>query len=593
MESLDLDARQEAINEDLAQELERYKALLEESQMQQFELSKQTRGIVAEKESEIRVLKLQAGTTNATVVDPLTFSAMTEVEQFRGERETMLGNLEAAEQKLRDSLREKNEAKVAAAKLGDLKQRFDALLKEHTVLVTECESREKSKTETVDNLVQEYSALASEFELRSVHDAAHLVDLAKQNEILTTKLKNMEHSLTELADRAVSAPPPTLSTSSSTAGAAAVDGAETAALRLQLSELSSTVLHLESDVNSKAAQIEELMATKEEHRRKNALALNQAREDAESAKKEAKELHDTLAELQRTSAAAVAAESARQSKSSKENAASDADLERLRAKLVEDTLLHAAEIKNVTANLDAAKFALRDAEKEKTAAEAEHEADVQALQRKADEALGKLEIAHAAGVEALKEELETSAQLRLDAAQKAADERIAVAEAARDKAVWDQTHVEERYEIKMSEALAAADVQFKAELQSYIDKYSQERQRRKQIHNKLLELQGNIRVICRVRPVLEMECKHAAGDEIDVTEFPTEEEIVITKDPSTKTKFEYGTDLYIFLFHRHDSAFLLNSSPLPHPLDRVFAPGSTQEAVFASVAPLCTSVLDG
>ena len=48
----------------------------------------------------------------------------------------------------------------------------------------------------------------------------------------------------------------------------------------------------------------------------------------------------------------------------------------------------------------------------------------------------------------------------------------------------------------------------------------QENKLRKGIHNKLLEIQGNIRVICRVRPVLDMEKK--LGEDIDITEISSE-----------------------------------------------------------------------
>jgi kinesin family member C2/C3 len=72
-------------------------------------------------------------------------------------------------------------------------------------------------------------------------------------------------------------------------------------------------------------------------------------------------------------------------------------------------------------------------------------------------------------------------------------------------------------------------------------------------------------VICRVRPVLEVERK-GAGTDVDVTEIPNEQDIIISKDAVTKTKFEY---------------------------DRVFAPLSEQQSVFDAVRPLCVSVLDG
>lgn len=45
-----------------------------------------------------------------------------------------------------------------------------------------------------------------------------------------------------------------------------------------------------------------------------------------------------------------------------------------------------------------------------------------------------------------------------------------------------------------------------------------ERKLRKKLHNQLIDIQGNIRVICRVRPVLEVERR--SGQDIDVTEIP-------------------------------------------------------------------------
>ena len=70
--------------------------------------------------------------------------------------------------------------------------------------------------------------------------------------------------------------------------------------------------------------------------------------------------------------------------------------------------------------------------------------------------------------------------------------------------------------------------------------------------------------MCRVRPVLDVERR--AGESVDVTEYPSPEEILIQRDSSSKTRFEY---------------------------DRVFAPGSEQQGVFEAVAPLCISALDG
>lgn len=92
------------------------------------------------------------------------------------------------------------------------------------------------------------------------------------------------------------------------------------------------------------------------------------------------------------------------------------------------------------------------------------------------------------------------------------------------------------------------------ERQEALELYSQESRKRKLIHNKLLELQGeggsrqhrpdqaglvlmlvlvgwcgagNIRVLCRVRPVLPVEVQ--AGEDAVVTEFPSPEDIVVHK----------------------------------------------------------------
>jgi len=169
-------------------------------------------------------------------------------------------------------------------------------------------------------------------------------------------------------------------------------------------------------------------------------------------------------------------------------------------------------------------------------------------------------------------------QADADARVAEAELRLAAAVADKEKAVSDLESVEERYEAKMQASVAAMEARLKREQQAAIDEahadrdkyiamYTREMGLRKKIHNKLLEIQGNIRVICRVRPVLEIERKHSGEQDVDVTEFPTDEgEIIITRDPMTKTKFEY---------------------------DRVFCQTSSQHDVFEFVQPLCTSVIDG
>ena len=66
-----------------------------------------------------------------------------------------------------------------------------------------------------------------------------------------------------------------------------------------------------------------------------------------------------------------------------------------------------------------------------------------------------------------------------------------------------------------------------------------------EIRNKLLENKGNIRVICRVRPILDVERRQADGQDVDITEMSGENGIIITRGDGLfsleqRTKFAYG-----------------------------------------------------
>ena len=71
-------------------------------------------------------------------------------------------------------------------------------------------------------------------------------------------------------------------------------------------------------------------------------------------------------------------------------------------------------------------------------------------------------------------------------------------------------------------------------LQVSVDKYKKEAKERKRLHNIIVELKGNIRVFCRVRPVGDREVK--SGFE-NVCEVPSEAEITVWNEQTQAHKF--------------------------------------------------------
>ncbi|XP_024024920.1 kinesin-like protein KIN-14C [Morus notabilis] len=90
---------------------------------------------------------------------------------------------------------------------------------------------------------------------------------------------------------------------------------------------------------------------------------------------------------------------------------------------------------------------------------------------------------------------------------------------------------------------------------------------RKKLHNTILELKGNIRVFCRVRPLLPDE---SAGSENPVISYPTSTEAL-----------GRGIDV------------LQSGQKYPFTFDKVFNQDASQEDVFVEISQLVQSALDG
>ncbi|XP_060045581.1 kinesin-like protein KIFC1 isoform X5 [Erinaceus europaeus] len=105
---------------------------------------------------------------------------------------------------------------------------------------------------------------------------------------------------------------------------------------------------------------------------------------------------------------------------------------------------------------------------------------------------------------------------------------------------------------------------------------------RRRLHNQLQELKGNIRVFCRVRPVLPGEPTPLSG----FLQFPSGPNG--PSNPPTRLSLSWSDERRSTLSGapapttRHDFSF-----------DRVFPPGSRQEEVFEEISMLVQSALDG
>ncbi|XP_061819739.2 kinesin-like protein KIFC3 isoform X1 [Nerophis lumbriciformis] len=101
--------------------------------------------------------------------------------------------------------------------------------------------------------------------------------------------------------------------------------------------------------------------------------------------------------------------------------------------------------------------------------------------------------------------------------------------------------------------------------QNLLDKYKREMNLRKKCHNELVRLKGNIRVLCRVRPISQQETDSA--------------------DVRTMLTFDPDDDAILYLTNK--------GKVMTFDLDKVFRPRATQEEVFQEVQSLVTSCIDG
>ncbi|XP_034284327.1 kinesin-like protein KIF25 isoform X2 [Pantherophis guttatus] len=110
------------------------------------------------------------------------------------------------------------------------------------------------------------------------------------------------------------------------------------------------------------------------------------------------------------------------------------------------------------------------------------------------------------------------------------------------------------------------------------ERYMKEKRRRKVLHNSLLELRGNIRVHCRIRPFLPFDAAPEESAMEDRQRSVSENVICATDDETILVKCS------------RPGHALINKT---YQFERVYSTYDSQVTVFADISPLLTSLLDG
>ncbi|EPX72702.1 kinesin-like protein Pkl1 [Schizosaccharomyces octosporus yFS286] len=137
--------------------------------------------------------------------------------------------------------------------------------------------------------------------------------------------------------------------------------------------------------------------------------------------------------------------------------------------------------------------------------------------------------------------------------------------------VSDKGHTFSEFEYKVYELTKSNE--------SLSQKLFAEETLRRQLHNTIQELKGNIRVFCRIRPFLPREQQQLEELE-SIFHYPDSHSLepreLLLKGPTVESS----------LGHVHDKNYFFS-------FDRVFSPEATNEAVFQEITHLVQSAIDG
>ena len=204
-ESLADDENQEE-SENSVEDIEEYKRMLSDLEMQQVELSKQSRIALACKEAEIDMYKrkLSEFVHDDTALENLKFASGNggelEYAKVQAERDALQETSLQLQEQLQVFMQSVTGAKVTSKKLVDLEKKFERTKSDLGSRIEDLEVSERQKIETIEELVGEYSKLAAEAEHGKTSESKKFAELSTHNEVLLIKVQALEQALSNIAD---------------------------------------------------------------------------------------------------------------------------------------------------------------------------------------------------------------------------------------------------------------------------------------------------------------------------------------------------------------------------------------------------------
>lgn len=234
----DPNEKEEYYNE-IQQELDIYKRMLEEAQMSLVEMSKASRLAIAEKEAELAVYKFGNIIMDTSKLD---------YARSLAEKVVLADNVKELEQLVVHYQHNESKVNIKNELYDELKTQLVNAKTEFNHTLKELSSQDKTRLDTIDNLVAEYSKLASEYESHTIEWNIRHNEILRENEILVMKMAVLESTVSDLA-----------TSNASTSNAKGLNQGETS--DIQLKELRSKIINLQYDLKEKSEIITQLKHT--------------------------------------------------------------------------------------------------------------------------------------------------------------------------------------------------------------------------------------------------------------------------------------------------------------------------------------------